>query len=60
MREGLPEGGHQRAGAEHEIDLVLSDGLDQVPVQLGAGGAELQHVAEHGDAASMRAKRRLA
>ena len=44
---------HQRPAAEDEVDALRHHRLDQAAMQIGAARPELQHVAEHRDAAAL-------
>ena len=52
--KGLPKRAHERSTTEHEVDAVRRHRRGEVAVQIGAARPELQHVAEHRDAAAAR------
>src|SRR5689334_21103667 len=58
--KALPQGFHQRAAAEYEIDRISRHRLDQAAMQCAAARTEFQHIAEDGDAPAVRTDLRLA
>src|SRR5579872_882435 len=56
--KGVPQVAHQRATTIHEINVIGLDGVIQAGMQLRAGRPQFKHIAEDGDAPSLRANLR--